>query len=444
MKKLTFVFVLFFVISYVGVLAQMPTIHNSSLKATVTKDQVKAWGEAAKQIVSTYPVLDFEGLGNLEEISKFYSGGTTKSSFSGTNHGISFTGSAVALIDSDNGGTGNFANEPSPNTIMIFLKGGSATINVANGFTNGFSFFYTSSTAGTVNIYDGPDGTGTLLASDAFLPTAPGKSTGDPNGYFVGWKPFAVIFTGNAKSVAIYGVENQCGFDEMTFGSKTPGRGGEASKSKSGKSGNVTQVTMVASGGTDKSPTIKGKWFVAGSNRLELNVGSENQKSGSSSSKTSYIDFDFQPRVGYFIIDNLAAGLFMDVDIYSYKAKEDGMLSDKGTTFIIGPFARYYIPVSDKLVPFAEVQFGGGIDNYKYRYSSATDWTKTNETVFTFRIGGGATYFFNEIVGADLFLGFQHDTYKYKDTGSPSRSSGSKYLYNELILQMGVVVILDL
>jgi hypothetical protein len=443
MKKITFFLVLMLATSLITMQAQMPTMHNPNAKATVTKADIKSWGEAAGQNVSPYIVLDFEGLNNLEEISKFYNGGKSSSGFSGTDHGITFTGSAVALIDADNGGTGDFANEPSPNTVIFFQKGCGFTINVDAGFSGALSFYYTSSTAGTVNIYDGPDGAGNLLSSKAFLPSAPGKSAGDPAGYFTDWRPFAVTFSGTAKSVTFSGVENQCGFDDITLGSKTPGHGGKAaaatkSKSKSKEPGQAAQASAFT------APITKGKYLVAGSNRLGLNVGSLNQKSGSSSSKSSYYNFDFQPRVGYFVIDNLAAGLFMDVNIYGQTAKDEGNLNDKGATFIIGPFARYYIPVFDKLVPFAEAQVGFGIDNYKYRYSTATDWSKTNEGVFTFRLGGGATYFFNDIVGADLFLGFLRDSYKYKDTGSGGeRASDSKYIYSEFIMQLGIVCILD-
>jgi hypothetical protein len=441
MKKFTFILVLMFAASLLTVQAQMQTIHNPNAKATVTKDQVKSWGEAAQQNISPNIVLDFEGLGNLEEISQFYNGGTSSSGFPGNNHGISFIGSAMAVIDADTGGTGNFANEPSPNTVMFFQKGCGTTINVSAGFTNAVSFYYASSTAGTVNIYDGPEGTGNLLASLAFLPTLPGKAEGDPNGYFSSWKPFAVAFSGTAKSLTLSGVENQCGFDDITFGSKTPGRG-VVSGTKT-PAPDKTVKARTETGQTAKGITTKGKYLVAGSNRLELNIGSENQKYGSSESKYSYFDFDFQPRAGYFVIDNLATGLFMDLDLYSYKAKDD-TYSYKSTYFVIGPFARYYINIWDKLVPYAEGQVGFGVDNEKSKYGGSDEWSKTNEGVFTFRLGGGATYFFNDIVGADLFLGFLHDSYKYKDTGSPERASDSKYIYNEFIMQLGIVVILDL
>jgi len=57
---------------------------------------------------------------------------------------------------------------------------------------------------------------------------------------------------------------------------------------------------------------------------------------------------------------------------------------------------------------------------------------------------GGAIYFFNDFAGADLFLGFLHDSYKYKSSNEDSRSSDSneKTIYNEFIMQPGVIVML--
>jgi hypothetical protein len=208
----------------------------------------------------------------------------------------------------------------------------------------------------------------------------------------------------------------------------------------------LTSILIVVAGYTAKAQLEKGKLFVAGSNRLELNIGGQKDKNNGDideSSKQSYFDFDFQPRVGYMFIDNLAAGLFMDIDLYSYKYKEDNGYSYKGTTFILGPFARYYFPICDKLIPFAEAQVGFGIDNYKDTYNSGGDWDKYNETVFSYRLGGGATYFFNDIIGLDAFLGFNHESYKHKVEEGESRSDHNEsVIYNEFLMQLGIVVIL--
>jgi hypothetical protein len=165
--------------------------------------------------------LDFEGVGNGNAVGNFYNGG------GGTNYGVSFSGNTLALVDADAGGTGNFGNEPSPNTIMFFLSGAAAVLNVAAGFQTGFSFFYSSAVATTINVYDGLNATGNLLASFGILAQFDGNGcSGDPNGAFCNWTAAGTTFMGTARSVSFGGAPDQTGFDNITFGSGTPGGGG--------------------------------------------------------------------------------------------------------------------------------------------------------------------------------------------------------------------------
>ncbi len=97
--------------------------------------------------------LDFEGIGNECSINNFYNGGTDSCGNSGTNHAIAFGPNSLAVIDADAGGSGNIGNEPTPDTAMFFLTG-SAVLNYAAGFEDGFSFFYSSvSFPATVSVY---------------------------------------------------------------------------------------------------------------------------------------------------------------------------------------------------------------------------------------------------------------------------------------------------
>lgn len=204
-------------------------------------------------------------------------------------------------------------------------------------------------------------------------------------------------------------------------------------------------ILFLASGITVNAQTDKGRFFMAGSYRLGLNFGTEKQKSGSTvvtGTENSYFNFDYMNRLGYTVIDNLVTGLFINLNFYNNKYKDDSYFY-KSTTFIIGPFVRYYLPMSGKLKPYAEGQVGFGLDNSKNRYNTTDPWAKTNESVFTYRLGAGVTYFFNDFVGADLFLGYLHDSYKLKETSYPDRSSDSKYIYNEFLMQIGIVVLLD-
>lgn len=170
-------------------------------------------------------VLNFEGVGNLAGVNDFYNGGTDSLGNSGINYGINFSTTSLGIIDSDAGGTGNIANETSPSTVLFFLDGGAATMNVASGFTTGFSFYYAgnSTDAGTVNVYDGLNGTGNILASLLLTPNG-GACSGDPSGFpFCNFSAFGVSFAGTALSVDFGGVANQIVFDDVTLGSATPG-----------------------------------------------------------------------------------------------------------------------------------------------------------------------------------------------------------------------------
>src|SRR5262245_27508417 len=163
--------------------------------------------------LSAVPVtLTFEGLQNLEQILNFYNGGTGSLGSSGPNLGISFGSSALAVIDSDAGGSGNIANEPSPDTAAFFLTGGDLVMNVAAGFDTGFSFFYTSAASASVTVYDGLNGTGNVLGTILLSTNFNQNCTGDPTGQFCHWDPIGVAFGGIAKSVSFAGSANQVAF----------------------------------------------------------------------------------------------------------------------------------------------------------------------------------------------------------------------------------------
>ncbi len=161
--------------------------------------------------------LDFEGVGNFNPVGNFYNGGA------GTNYGIQFSAATLGIVDADAGGSGNFANEPSASTIMFFLDANNAVMDVAAGFTTGFSFFYTSiNSGGSVDVFDGLGATGTLLASLS-LAALGSAGTGDPTGGYDTWAAIGVLFSGTAKSVSFAGSANYIGFDNVTFGTDKPG-----------------------------------------------------------------------------------------------------------------------------------------------------------------------------------------------------------------------------
>ena len=185
--------------------SQPRTVYNPNIIPTIKQAAPPA--KSRLKSASTVVVLNFEGCPNVGAIGNYYNGGA------GGSLGISFNGTALGLVNSSAGGSGNVGNCPSGVTTMFFLDG-AAIMNIPAGFTTGFSFFYATAYTGTVRVYDGVDGTGTEIASGSFNPTP------------TPWYSFAsmgVAFSGTAKSVKFDGVANQCCFDDITFGSISPG-----------------------------------------------------------------------------------------------------------------------------------------------------------------------------------------------------------------------------
>ncbi len=206
----------------VGLFAQQGQgISNPGAKVTITHDEIIQLGRQYNHSGRNGEiVLDFEGLGNNDTIWEFYAGGTSRQGYSGTNYGIEFWGGAYSLIDADAGGSGNFANEPSPNTVMFFTNGSFVDMEVPAGITSGFSFYYTADLVrGSVEVWSGLNGTGSWLA-EVHLPVNSNLNcTGDPNGDFCHWDMVNVSFAGTAKSVYFNGIENHFGIDDITIGS---------------------------------------------------------------------------------------------------------------------------------------------------------------------------------------------------------------------------------
>jgi opacity protein-like surface antigen len=176
--------------------------------------------------------LNFEGINSTYPsgyafINGFYDGGTSSDGTSGPNYGVSFSSNAQAIclnsltVVCSNTSRGGLA-PGSDKGGLFFLSGSSTTIDVPAGFTTGFSFNYAepNTQGGSVSVYSGVDGAGTVLASfDLSL------TPSDCPGYGAAYCPFVpigVAFAGTAESIVFGGVADYVVFDDVTFGATTP------------------------------------------------------------------------------------------------------------------------------------------------------------------------------------------------------------------------------
>jgi len=178
-------------------------------------------------------VLDFEGVNatypsGFAFIEDYYNGGTSSDGTSGTNYGVNFSANAQAICLNtigtacSNTSRGGLGDPNSQQGGLFFLSGTETFLNYLSGFDTGFAFNYVSLTQpGTVNVYDGLNGTGNILATLLLSP-----NSGSCDGYSAGFCPFSptgVAFSGTALSIGFGGVANQIVFDDITFGSDIPG-----------------------------------------------------------------------------------------------------------------------------------------------------------------------------------------------------------------------------
>jgi PEP-CTERM motif len=163
-------------------------------------------------------------------IQNYYNGGMSSVGTTGPNYGVTFSPNAlniclntvgVSCSDTSRGGLGD---PHSQEGALFFLSGSQTFMNLAAGFTTGFSFNYTAiNVPGSVSVYSGLSGTGTLLATLDIPVTGSTCNLSVYNAFFCPFFPDGVSFSGTAESVSFAGVENQIGFDDVTFGSSTPG-----------------------------------------------------------------------------------------------------------------------------------------------------------------------------------------------------------------------------
>jgi hypothetical protein len=181
---------------------------------------------SASAFASSGEFLNFQYLGNMQQVGSFYNGGGLSST---PNYGITFSSNFYGLTSTANGGAGNFMATPL-GTPAIFLANSlsgpnglkvTGFMNVAPGFSSGLNFYYTAGFAltqnETITVWSGQNGTGTVLATM----TLSNNDGGCGAIAYCRWTSAGLSFTGTAHSVTFSGPSNQFGMTDMTVGGST-------------------------------------------------------------------------------------------------------------------------------------------------------------------------------------------------------------------------------
>jgi hypothetical protein len=161
-----------------------------------------------------------------------------------------------------------------------------------------------------------------------------------------------------------------------------------------------------------------------GSNMMSFGFSSTEDKSDASGftedKPDKTVSINFLPKVGYFIVNNLAIGL--DIS-YAFSKEKDGDDDYEFTDNLLsaGPFVRYYVPTS-KVKPFMEISGAYGGINMKYKESSYDDQTNKSSLI-SFGGGVGLAVTLGEKVTFDGMVGYNSMVIKdKKDNPDNNRS----------------------
>ncbi len=167
----------------------------------------------------TKGIATFGGLKNLEFIGQYYNGGTgSLGSGPGKDLHLEFTSNAQAIVSASKGGSGNFIGNPGAYPVMFFQTGKDIVVNATAGIQVGMWFTYSALQPGTFTVYDGPNGTGNILASIALSPNNSGCNTYK----MCVWSPVGVPLSTTAGSLRSSGAANFLAIGAIHLGVKLP------------------------------------------------------------------------------------------------------------------------------------------------------------------------------------------------------------------------------
>ncbi|CAN5488294.1 hypothetical protein BH11BAC2_BH11BAC2_01600 [soil metagenome] len=154
--------------------------------------------------------------------------------------------------------------------------------------------------------------------------------------------------------------------------------------------------------------TEQGHWLVGASSNLGFSSGKVDKDQDDATT-----NFNITPTIGYFLIDNLAAGIALD-----FNSSKTG--DYKSSTFGLGPFVRYYLPM--KVFGQLSYAFGSSTSND----GSGSGDVKANTG--DLGIAVGYAWMLNDNISLEPSI--RYDLTSYKPDGADESIKGSTFGIN--------------
>jgi outer membrane protein W len=208
--------------------------------------------------------------------------------------------------------------------------------------------------------------------------------------------------------------------------------------------------------------TKKGTWLLGtylGSGYVESNTGESKYAASSNTYKSSGSSFGIgiDPTFGYFIADNFAIGVSLDLSYYSDSGDSSQTSSTVTSTSksselyaFLGPFFRFYFGgAKAKGRPYFEASAGVSLyPSYSGEYSSSSgdSYTVSYTKYSGVKVAAvlGYEYYLNPSVGLQYYVGYSYSsfasTYAYDYKVGTDYSSESKSSYGSFNFGVGLQI----
>lgn len=170
---------------------------------------------------------------------------------------------------------------------------------------------------------------------------------------------------------------------------------------------------MLSANSQEVKPTSKGTFMLGGNASFSYN------EDNFQTTTTAGIE----PRIGYFIIDNLAVGITPSFQYTKYKNEFTVLTSNTSTRklevctkeYVLSPFVRYVSNIG----VFGELQVGVGLINHRAEDSETLKTIKITPSV-------GYSYFLNSKVAIEGAIYYDYQKYDSEPIASTYKSYGVK------------------
>jgi len=181
--------------------------------------------------------------------------------------------------------------------------------------------------------------------------------------------------------------------------------------------------------------TTRGTILIGGESSFDLNSMNSKWKSDDGSgSLSNSVSLGISPKIGFFIIDNLAVGVKLPINFYFQKDKNSDKYSS--TSLGISPFLRYYFGTSN-IKPYLNGSVGFSSMTMRDNPASGPS-DKSTTGMFSFDLGGGIGIFLNDKVSVDIGVGYNYTSYKDKE----NNDNNYRDIYSGIGLGVGISILL--